>query len=308
MAKESIKDLDRMENAKQRTWTEERIQELIDKKIEEGSQLDYKSAAALNRSETKKTDQITKDISAFANSAGGTVIYGLKEFDDDARKHLPEKIDAVDGREYSREWLDQIIGQISPRISGLTITPVRVGPESWHTCYVVEVPQSNTAHQARDLRYYRRYNFESVPMADHEIRDVMGRRSHPDLEFKIQILHTSNMTIKVMGRIWNRGSVLARHYKIRALIPTIIDKAKLWKEDLIVQEDAGLKFWRVALGHSLSSPLFPGDDVIVEKEIPATSRGIPQPTEDFIVCSLYADEMPAIKRKIPVLPALNNWV
>jgi hypothetical protein len=41
--------------------------------------------------------------------------------------------------------------------------------------YVVEIPQSETAHPALDNRYYKRFNFESVPMADHEIRDVMHR-------------------------------------------------------------------------------------------------------------------------------------
>ena len=94
-----------MDNEQQRPWTTERIQELIDGRIEEGPQLDYKAGAGLGRSGPKKND-ITKDISAFANSAGGTVIHGLKEFDDEARKHLPEKIDAVDGKEFSREWLD----------------------------------------------------------------------------------------------------------------------------------------------------------------------------------------------------------
>jgi hypothetical protein len=306
--KEPIQDENRMDASEQPAWTRDRIQKLIDDKIEEGPNLDYKASAALNRNDSKKMDQITKDVSAFANSAGGLVIYGVKEFGDNLLNHLPEKIDPVDGREYSREWLDQITGQISPRISGLTITPVRVGPESWHTCYVVEIPKSNTAHQARDLRYYRRYNFESVPMADYEIRDVMSRRDHPNLEFKIQVHHTSNMTIKIMGRIWNRGSVLARHYRIRALIPTIIDRAKLWEDGLIVQEEAGMKFWRVSLGNPLSGPLFPGDDVIVGKEIPATSGGVPQPSADFIVCALYADEMPAIKRNISVLSAMNNWV
>jgi len=296
-----------MNGSQQSPWTAERIQELIDRKIEEGPQLDYKAAAALSRSDSKKND-ITKDISAFANSAGGTVIYGLKEFDDDARKHLPEKIDPIEGKEFSREWLDQIIGQIGPRIANLLITPVRVGPESRHTCYVVEVPQGHTAHQARDLRYYRRYNFESVPMADYEIRDVMNRRERPNLEFRIRIMRTTHGTVKVMGRIWNKGSVLAQHYKIRVLMPTIIDRAKLWKEDLIAQEVDSFKFWRLSLGNALSHPLFPGDDIITVREIPATFQtNVPEPAADYLLCTLFADEMPSLKRKILVPSALNDW-
>ncbi len=60
-------------------WTRERLDLMIHQKIEENHQLDYKAAPALSSSDGKKND-ITKDVSAFANSAGGQVIYGMKEF------------------------------------------------------------------------------------------------------------------------------------------------------------------------------------------------------------------------------------
>jgi hypothetical protein len=31
------------------------------------------------------------------------------------------------------------------------------------------------AHQARDYRYYKRHNFNALPMEDYEVRDVMNR-------------------------------------------------------------------------------------------------------------------------------------
>jgi hypothetical protein len=39
------------------------------------------------------------------------------------------------------------------------------------------IPPSNTAHQALDKKYYRRFNFAAEPMHDYEIRDVMKRSS-----------------------------------------------------------------------------------------------------------------------------------
>jgi predicted HTH transcriptional regulator len=128
-------------------WIRERLELLITQKIEETYQLDYKSAGSLASSEGKK-DDITKNVASFANSNGGTIIYGIKEFDEKDKKHLPERIDPVDGRAFTHEWLDQIIGQIDPRIEGVRIIPVRVGTEEWHTCYVVEIPKGETAHQA----------------------------------------------------------------------------------------------------------------------------------------------------------------
>jgi predicted HTH transcriptional regulator len=122
-----------MEPVIQPKWPPERLQQLIGDKIEEGPRLEYKAAEALGRSDSKKNG-ITKDVSAFANSAGGTIIYGLREYDDELRKHLPEKIDPADSREFPREWLDQIIGLVSPRIEAVAINPVRVGPELWQVC------------------------------------------------------------------------------------------------------------------------------------------------------------------------------
>jgi hypothetical protein len=260
----------------------------------------------LGRNDSKKSE-ITKDISAFANSAGGTVIFGLREFQDEDRRHLAEKIDIIDGREFSREWLDQVIGQISPRIVGLRITPVRVAAELWQTCYVVEVPQGRTAHQARDLRYYRRYNFESVPMGDHEIRDVMNRSDHPCLDFTVQVQSTRHGTVKILSRFQNTGRVIAMHYKLRVLVPTVVASAKLWKDDLLLQEVEGFKYWRVSLGNANLHPLFPGDDVIHDLEIPHTFHDVPEPTTDFLVCTLYADEMPAQIRRIPLASATGRW-
>lgn len=172
-------------------WDQARLERYITEGIEESVNLDYKAAGALAKSDGKKTE-ITKDISAMANSAGGIVIYGIAEYQDESRKHLPEKIDPISRVEYSKEWLEHIVGNIQPRIDGVTIYPVSINSAPNNVVYVVEIPQSYTAHQARDMRYYKRFNFESVMMSDYEIRDVMGRRQHAriDLEFKI-LIHTA---------------------------------------------------------------------------------------------------------------------
>lgn len=163
------------------------IENLILNQVEENLHLDYKAADALQKTDSKKKE-ISKDISAFANSDGGIVIYGVKEFTEPTKKYLPEKTDPIDRNIISKEWLEQVINSnVSPRIDGIKITPIPIEIEKDKVILVVEIPKSNTAHQAGDQRYYKRFNFESVAMYDYEIRDVMNRKKFPKIELSFKI-------------------------------------------------------------------------------------------------------------------------
>ena len=48
--------------------------------------------------------------------------------------------------------------------------------------YVVNIPQSTTAHQASDRRYYKRQNFKAEPMDDYEVRGTLNRAKNPILD------------------------------------------------------------------------------------------------------------------------------
>jgi len=173
-----------MENLPQ---TKADLEKLIADKIEESFNLEYKGADALQNTDGKKKE-IAKDVSSFANSAGGLLIYGIKEFDEQEKRHLPERITPINRTQFSKEWLEQIINSnISPKIEDLKIYPVTLDSDN-EVVYVVEIPKSNTAHQnTNDKRYYRRYNFEAVPMLDYEIRDIMNRSKHPLIEIGLEI-------------------------------------------------------------------------------------------------------------------------
>ena len=193
-------------------WTQAKLQNFIDSQIEESLTLEYKSAEALDRNETKKKE-ITKDVSAMANSAGGIIVYGIREFDQENKRHLPERITPVDRRAFPREWVEQIIQGIRPRIDGIIIHSVNLSSSETNVAFVIEIPQSNTAHQANDHRYYKRFNFQAVPMEDYEIRDVMFREQTPNiaLNFLIEInSETQNLVIQAQ----NNGSAFAQYVAV----------------------------------------------------------------------------------------------
>jgi len=200
-------------------WTQEELQRHIDDGIEEQLQLEYKAAGSLGK-QNDKTTEITKDVSAMANSDGGVIIYGMKEFPA-PKNHLPEKIDPVDRTQFSKEWLEDIIHLIRPRIDGVTIIPVNVAGND--TCYVVEIPSSTTAHQARDHKYYKRHNFKAEPMEDYEVRLVMNRATAPNVSIRFE-----NQMSKTIGQalyyglhpvIKNEGIQVVKHMKLVLLSP-----------------------------------------------------------------------------------------
>lgn len=160
------------------------LQRLVDEGLEESLTLDYKASPSLSR-DGKNPEELCKDVSALANSAGGQLIYGIEE---DKTAGKPSKVDdgVVDAK-ITKEWIEQILNsKVQPRMDGVRIE--RIDMETGKFGYVISVQQSQVGpHQAPDGKYYKRFNFQSVPMHDYEIRDIMRRATAPDLEVKLSL-------------------------------------------------------------------------------------------------------------------------
>lgn len=191
---------------------------LIKNEVEENVHLDYKSAGSLAK-EDKKRNEITKDVSAFANSDGGIIIYGIHE-----EEHKPHSFSHIDGTVYTKEWLENIINLIQPRIENVKIFPIRRNGELHESVYVVKIPRSIQApHMARDKRYYKRFNFVSEPMEDYEVKDVMFRHHSPQLRsygatLEKDIEHERNDNVVYVFKAWirNVGTIISKDYKLSA--------------------------------------------------------------------------------------------
>src|SRR5258708_3257235 len=211
----------------QNEWDQARLEQYIHDGVMESPTLEYKRAAAFSKTDDKKRTELSKDVSAIANSAGGLLIYGIAEYSDNARKHLPEKLDGIDRTQFSREWLDQMIGNIQPHIAELKIYQVDLDTGPNLSAYVVEIPQSTTAHQATDRRYYKRFNFTSEPMEDYEIRDVMNRavKANAEVTFgydrEIVSDRLHNYTLKVAVK--NLGYKVIDYFKLQFAYPNYGD-------------------------------------------------------------------------------------
>ncbi len=197
-------------------WDESDLRALIRDEVQEGLTLEFKRSPALGKDNNKK-NELSKDVSAFANSQGGMIIYGMIE-----DGHVATAIDAgTDRTVITKEWLESIINaNISPAVDGILIKQIGLrdgAPDA--VAYVIKIPAatSRAPHQAFDHKYYKRHNFESTPMEDYEIRDLMRR----GIEFgrKFGVAWDLRLEIqRLMSAINERGQIDNQNYLPRTTL------------------------------------------------------------------------------------------
>lgn len=283
-----------------RSWVESDLQSLVDNKITESLSLEYKSSEALSFSEEKHKKEFIKDVSAFANSEGGALVYGIVEED-----HFPKQLDdGVDPKVITKERIEQIIHSgIRPKIAQLHINQIKLN-NSENVWYVITVPQSDTAHQVTDHRYYKRYNFLSTPMEDYEIRDVMNRVKYPKIEPVFNCIRSKDSTSEehqysLAVTLRNEGSIRAHQIKFEVLFP-----AKLMMQNTMIftvhdlERSREIPFdMKVLTLFRDQAPIFPKDEV----KYTVLSFRVDEKLHNFITTSspllywrLYADDAPPI--------------
>lgn len=195
----------------------ETIKSFIENEIEESIHIEFKSAGALSKKDGQKKE-VSKDVSAFANSDGGIIIYGIEE-----KNHKAHNFSFIDGNEFTKEWLEQIISStVNRNIPDLKIFPIRNNGIISNTIYVVQIPSSLDApHMARDKKYYKRFNFESVAMEEYEVRQLYGRKVKSKLMLDKSVIKKTNSTDEdeefeytLEVDIYNDGEKMEENYKV----------------------------------------------------------------------------------------------
>lgn len=236
------------------------IEDLIANEVEENIHLDYKAAGALDKDDRKRSE-ITKDVSAFANSDGGIIVYGVSEED-----HKPKEISPIDGRIYTKEWLENVIQLIQPRIENVMIYPIRVD-DIGQSIYVVKIPRSGDApHMAKDKRYYKRFNFKSEPMEDYEVKDLYNRTSVPELKIAACSFSPKEaddeIVYDLVAAVVNKGNQVCESYKLNFYINTALLCNTISYKPLEVKNSVTLlEKNRIKLGSPSQEPLFPDEQL-----------------------------------------------
>lgn len=195
------------------------IQSLIDDEIQESLHLDYKEARAVGKTDKQKID-FAKDVSAFANSDGGVLVYGIKE-----KGHLPIEITGIEHSKFSREFFEQTIRtNISQPSPNFTVVQIPINEQE--SIYSIRVEKSyGIPHQCKSNKiFYKRFNFESVAMENYEIEDVRNRQKSITNLINISAFIDSNTT--VILEIENIGNGVAKNLEFE-----VSDEIMQWIDD-----------------------------------------------------------------------------
>lgn len=291
-------------------WDESNLQALIRNHTQESLHLDYKASGALRNTDINK-NEISKDVSAFANSDGGKIIYGIEE-----QNHLPIRIDSGVASTGKREWLEQVINsRIEPRIHDVKIKQIDLTSNQNRAVFAVQIPASFTAHQAHDRRYYRRYNFQSIQMHDYEVKMVINRYREPVLKLLASSIHEEPVSLLLDGELLfvleleNLGKMSAKSASIEFFFPMALQTraAGDWRTRQTEYEGHRGRSYELILGLLESPPLYPGKKVQLSGLHSARGRRIYiTNVDDFVIQNIdipvffeiYAEDMAPKKGKI----------
>lgn len=168
--------------------------------------------------------EVAKDVSAFANSDGGIIIYGITE-----QNHKADSFSFIDGDIYSKEWLEQVINSYIQRsIPDLMIYPIRKDGDIKQSIYVVKIPSSPEAPHMitkdKENRFYRRHNFQSVVMEEYEVRSCYGRKIASKLTLTEYAVSKTQDELRSLTEftcsigVHNIGETIEDSYKINAYL------------------------------------------------------------------------------------------
>ena len=150
------------------------VQALINDAIEEGPTIEYKTKLSVNK-------EIAKDVAAFANSHGGTIVYGVMTKD-----RIPTDLTWI-SEEHAEERIRNVLEHtLQPTIEGVDVERISNPDVVGQAIILIRIPASVHAPHMVDGRYYKRRGSVSSPMDHEEVKSAMlGSGRNVALRFEI---------------------------------------------------------------------------------------------------------------------------
>ncbi|RQS69907.1 AlbA family DNA-binding domain-containing protein [Burkholderia seminalis] len=231
--------------------------------IAESVSLEFKSGRMLDKLTSDVRSELVKDVTAFANAGGGTIVIGIGE-DRSGNSNTASKFEVVSNTQVSVDQLGSIVKSNSDPVFGAF--EIRELRHDGGRIFVIEIEQGDTAHQSKcDKRYYQRTGTSSEAMYDFAIRDVMNRRTRASVTIEFEIERLDNPSnagqpiYRIIPFLRNDGNVTARHWALYFYLPAAVAKIGSVRAGMPVRhlgniEHNGIEYTRVEL-HSGPTPI-----------------------------------------------------
>lgn len=191
------------------------IQVLIDEQTIEGSSLDYTEIP-----KRVSYDEVAKNISAFLNTNGGLVIFGVRE----QKKKYPKEI--TWGRISKETFVRSLRGKIEPWHDELEFKPIYNPENGDELIFIIEVPKSVEPPHMGSGKYYIRNVYESRPMGHYEVEN----------KFKQSYIYKDKIIENVIGPIFNEVEIIYANIEYDYKSDTsIMDKINYFYRYLLYQ-------------------------------------------------------------------------
>jgi Schlafen, AlbA_2 len=287
--------------------------------------IEFKSAEKLDFSlpsvdRNAVRSEMSKQLSAFANTGGGTIIYGIE----DTAAGGTRRVDKHGGvslkltKNGIKDWLEDVIPTLVdlPLARFNIYTIIRAEATSSiaddKAIILIDVPSSEGApHQANDNKYYARIAGRSRPIGHRLVLDIMGRAKHPKMSMEFSFSpRNDTYRLKTVLNCYcrNIGRMYANYVNVFISVPS--DMIDSYRGDGTVVEINGRDYMRFYIenirkdyvGSSNSNisvpyyvtrydPVLPqlrfrkGIDIDIDLE----SDGLSMPSEEWVYWTIYAD-------------------
>ena len=310
--------------------------------------VEFKDARKLDLSlsgvkEDNVRNELSKQISAFANTGGGTIVYGVS----DALPGATRTVDNNGGvslliKNGIKEWLEDIIPQLVdfPLARFNIYVVVGDAPTSGIAAgkglILVEIPESESApHQANDNRYYARVGGKSRPIPHRLVLDIMGRARHPKMNVTCKVIPEGRYdgskkryvpTLQFICQ--NQGRVFANYVNGFIFIPVSLASVE---EDAVEQTLNNTKYIRKYFDNTINEvvgqverysriggtmkeptyisrfdPVLPSRHCITSVKLRVPLHQLVDHSEEEILWEVYADSAPIERGAIKVAELVRN--
>ena len=215
-------------------WEKQDLEQFLDsERAQEGFDIEFKGAEAI-----KDKDILSKTISAFANTQGGYLFLGIEEEKKEGKTNYSVKT-GIPRSEYHKGTVVDILNSCTnPNYLDIKVKEIKWDEKN--SVFIVYIPEFTvTPIQARDWKYYRRFEGGSKPIPEDLVRALYFKMQHPNIIIEFEkinlkwklIEHTEYLVFNIRAILENKSHIKAQDIEVKFNI----NNAQIFKDNHKVQ-------------------------------------------------------------------------